>query len=78
MEVQGRVASQPAVNRNEILFQLEISDGRMLPCRAAETYEGNVPVQGAVVMLEGDVLRDLETGLDSYDFFFTRLSDVAA
>jgi hypothetical protein len=74
MVLRGRVASQPAVNGREILFQLQIGDGRMLPCRAAEGYEGVAPALGAFVMVEGDVLRDLITGEDSYDFFFTRLS----
>ena len=75
MEVRGKVASRPAVNKKEILFQLEIAEGRLLPCRAAAAYNGTAPAQGAVVVLEGDVLRDMETGLDSYDFFFTRLSE---
>ncbi len=68
----GIVQTENPEDEGGIVFTLLVN-GKLIPCRSGAGYKSAKPKKGDNVALIGDRIRDLTTGGESPEFFYSSL-----
>jgi hypothetical protein len=69
----GTVQTENPEDAGTIVFTLGDEKGNLISCRSGAGYKSVKPKRGDTVAVVGDTIRDLMSGGESREFFYTSL-----
>ena len=69
----GIVQTENPIDAGRVIFTLRLENGSLLSCRSGAGYKSAKPKMGDMVALVGDTIRDIRTGGESHEVFYSSL-----